>query len=250
MINGKQIRKRRLLSEKGSIFLALDHGFTMGPIKGIENLNHNVSELCRANIDSVILNYGALKNLEKNSLGNCRVPIIVHLTGNEITGGGVDKIVLYNPIDAIKMGADAVSVQINFGTDTEQEQIEQVANVISQADSLGLPVLLMMYDKSNVKDYATKLKQMVRLGIEIGADILKIDVRNDSGLLKQICSISPIPIMVAGGSLEDNSKFVEKINSYLNNGAAGISVGRNIFQSDKPLEYLNEVCEIIHGKDK
>ena len=70
MINGKQIRKRRLLSEKGSIFLALDHGFSMGPIRGIENLNYTVSELCKADIDSVILNYGALKNLEKDSLGN------------------------------------------------------------------------------------------------------------------------------------------------------------------------------------
>jgi DhnA family fructose-bisphosphate aldolase class Ia len=250
MINGKQVRKRRLLSEKGSIFLALDHGFSMGPIKGIENLSHAVSELCKADIDSVILNYGALKNLEKDSLGNCRVPIMVHLTGNEITGGGVNKNILYSPMDAIKLGADAVSFQINFGTDTEQEQIKQVSHAISQSDNLGLPVLLMMYDKSNVKDYAGKLKQMVRLGIEIGADILKIDVKDDSSLLKQICSISPIPVVVAGGALEDNSKFIVKIKSYLNSGAAGISVGRNIFQNERPLEYLNKVCEIIHGKEK
>lgn len=250
MINGKQIRKRRLLSEKGSIFLALDHGFSMGPIRGIENLSHAVSELCEADVDSVILNYGALKNLGKDSLGNCRTPIIVHLTGSEITSGGVNKNVIYSPMDAIKIGADAVSVQINFGTDTEQKQIKQVAHAVSQADNLGLPVLLMMYDKSNVKDYAGKLKQMVRLGIEIGADILKIDVKDDSSLLKQICSISPIPIMVAGGALEDNSKFIDKIKSYLDSGAAGISVGRNIFQSEKPLEYLNKVSQIIHGKDK
>ena len=251
MISGKQIRKQKLLSENGSVFLALDHGFSMGPVKGIENLNYLISELSNTEIDSIILNYGALKNINISSLGNCRTPIIVHLTGSEITQGGFEKEVIYYPIDAIKLGADAVSVQLNFGVDSEKQQIKQVAKVIKQADDLGIPVLLMMYDKSNTKDYADKLKKMVRLGIEIGADLIKIDVKDNFILLQEICSNSSVPIFVAGGSLEQTEdNFYKKAKKYIEAGAAGISVGRNIFQSDNPKESLVEICKIIHERKK
>ncbi|MFA7193800.1 MAG: hypothetical protein WC087_02700 [Candidatus Paceibacterota bacterium] len=251
MISGKQIRKNKILSKTGSVFLALDHGFAMGPIKGMENLNSLISQLSEIKIDSIILNYGALKNMDIESLNDCRTPLIVHLTGSDITQGGAEKEIIYRPIDAIKMGADAVSVQLNFGTDTEQNQIKQIASVIRQSDELGLPVLLMMYDKSNTNDYPDRLKKMVRLGLEIGADLIKIDIKNDLSLLREICLNSPVPILVAGGSLEKTEEdFHQKIKTYIDAGASGVSVGRNVFQSDNPKKTLDDICNIFHEKTK
>lgn len=249
MISGKQIRKQKLLSDKGSVFLALDHGFSMGPIKGIENLNSFISELSETKIDAIILNYGALKNIDISSLGDCRTPLIVHLTGSDLTQGGLEKEVIYSPIDAIKIGADAVSVQVNFGVNTEKDQIKQVAKVIKHADDLGLPVLLMMYDKSEIKDYSSSLKKMVRLGIEIGADLIKIDIKGDLSLLREICLNSSVPILVAGGSLEKTEEdFHEKVKKYIDAGASGVSVGRNIFQSNNPKNSLTKICNIAHER--
>ena len=228
MINGKQIRLKKLLPNGRATFLALDHGFSMGPIKGLEDLDSVLSKLCDSDINGLVINYGALKNLDIESLGNCRIPIIVHISGSGLGENAKEKFAIYSVTDALRMGADAVSLQINFNTKNESEQIVDAAKIIGQADDMGMPVLLMMYNKGTDEN-GRKLVDIVRLGIELGADIIKVDIGGDLSLLQRISKNSRIPILVAGGELKDSETLKQSLNDYLKHGAAGVSNGRIIF---------------------
>ena len=249
MINGKQIRLKKLLPNGRAAFLALDHGFSMGPIKGLEDLDSVLSKLRDSDINGLIINYGALKNLNIESLGNCRIPIIVHLSGSGLGENAKEKFAIYSVIDALKMGADAVSLQINFNTKNESEQIVDAAKIIGQADDMGMPVLLMMYNKGTDEN-GRKLVDIVRLGIELGADIIKVDIGGDLSLLQRISKNSRIPILVAGGGLKDSETLKQSLNDYLKHGAAGVSIGRNIFQSEDPKSLMSTVCKFINDYEK
>ncbi|MCK4918511.1 MAG: hypothetical protein KAS02_01875 [Candidatus Pacebacteria bacterium] len=249
MINGKQLRIKKLLPNGKAVFLALDHGFSMGPIKGLENLDSVISNFCDSSINGLIINYGAMKNLEISSLGNCKIPIIIHLSGSGLGKNAKEKYVLYDVKDALRMGADAVSLQINFDTATEREQIIGASKIIKQADYMGIPVLLMMYSKS--KNSKGKLENIVRLGVELGADLIKIDIGGDMPLLQNISRNSKVPILIAGGELKNKETELKKsLSNYLKHGAVGISIGRNIFQSNNPKSLMSMVCEFVHNYEK
>ena len=249
MINGKQIRLKKLLPNGRATFLALDHGFSMGPIKGLEDLDSVLSKLCDSDINGLVINYGALKNLDIESLGNCRIPIIVHISGSGLGENAKEKFAIYSVTDALRMGADAVSLQINFNTKNESEQIVDAAKIIGQADDMGMPVLLMMYNKGTDEN-GRKLVDIVRLGIELGADIIKVDIGGDLSLLQRISKNSRIPILVAGGELKDSETLKQSLNDYLKHGAAGVSIGRNIFQSEDPKLLMSTVCKFINDYEK
>src|SRR3989338_906393 len=245
MINGKQIRLKKLLPNGRATFLALDHGFSMGPIKGLEDLDSVLIKLRDSDINGLIINYGALKNLNIESLGNCRIPIIVHISGSGLGENAKEKFAIYSVTDALRMGADAVSLQINFNTKNESEQIVDAAKIIGQADDMGMPVLLMMYNKGTDEN-GRKLVDIVRLGIELVADIIKVDIGGDLSLLQRISKNSRIPILVAGGELKDSETLKQSLNDYLKHGAAGVSIGRNIFQSEDPKSLMSTVCKFIN----
>jgi len=248
MITGKEIRIKRLLPNGKGVILALDHGFSMGSIQGLENLDSVVRNLCEVNISGIVINYGALKNLELGSLGSCKVPIIVHLCGSGLGEYVKEKLTLYKVKDALRLGADAVSLQINFGTTTEREQISAAAAIIAEADSLGIPVLLMMYISGTEEKGEEKLEDIVRLGIELGADIIKIDGRKNFSLMRRLSENSKVPILVAGGELSGSEKELKQtLAAYLESGSAGVSIGRNVFQSKTPKVLLTTICKLVYG---
>ena len=114
---------------------------------------------------------------------------------------------------------------------------------------MGMPVLLMMYNKGTDEN-GRKLVDIVRLGIELGADIIKVDIGGDLSLLQRISKNSRIPILVAGGELKDSETLKQSLNDYLKHGAAGVSIGRNIFQSEDPKSLMSTVCKFINDYEK
>lgn len=248
MINGKQIRLKRLLPNGRGIFLALDHGFSMGPIEGLENLDMTISRLYNPGLNGLIMNYGALKNISPETLGDCKIPIIVHLSGSGLGENSKEKFVVHDVAHALKMGADAVSVQINFNTTSEASQIAGAARVIGQADDFGIPVLLMMYGKAASGGAKINLEQIVRLGVELGADLIKVDIKEDFPLLERMSRNSRVPLLVAGGeSIRDEHELRLFVDECLKHGAAGVSIGRSIFQGENQVTTLTILCELVRG---
>ena len=245
MIHGKQVRMRKFLPKGKGVFLALDHGFSMGPIDGLQDLDGVLRKLRHPDLTGIILNYGAFKNLDQESVG-INVPVIVHLSGSGIGVNSRDKFVTHDVIQALRLGADAVSLQVNLGTSTESIQIKEAARIIGQADDMGVPVLLMMYNKGSDGGAHIRPEQIVRLGIELGADMIKIDIGNDFSILDNLPKESRVPVFVAGGEANRTEEgFREFVARCLLHGAAGVSVGRNIFQSQYPESALAGICELV-----
>ncbi len=169
---------QKLLKRRRVVFLALDHGFSMGPIVGLENLGSTVKMLVRCNIDAIILHRGAIKNLPSDTFEYNSPPIIMHLAGGGVSHGG-NKFLTADPYQGLLWGATAVSFQVNIGAENEEKQIEEASRLIEHADNLELPTLLMIYDKRKDKSTEEQIKKSVRLGIELGADMVKIDPGND-----------------------------------------------------------------------
>lgn len=250
MIRGSNLRIQTLLRRKRVVFLALDHGFSMGPVPGLEDIGAIVRTLACCDVDALILHRGAIKNLPLDTFKNSFPPLIMHLAGSDISSG-VNKFLTADPYQALLFGAVAVSFQINIGTQNEEAQIKEAAHLVERADTLELPVLLMIYDKRKNVGTEEQIKKSIRLGIEIGADMVKIDPRGDFKNLREAVSHSPIPVLVAGGEKDtDESRFMEKIKSYLDCGARGISVGRNVFQSSSPAKALEKICDFAHEYER
>lgn len=246
MIRGSNLRIQKLLHRKRTVFLALDHGFSMGPILGLENIGAIVKSFARCDVDAIILHRGAIKNLPSDTFKDNFPPLIMHLAGGDISGG-INKFLTADPYQALLLGADAVSFQINIGAQNEEMQIKEAAYLIEHADSLELPILLMIYDKRKYVKTEERIKKSIRLGVELGADMVKIDPLGDFKSLEEAISYSPIPVFVAGGGKDaDESNFMEKIKNILDCGARGISVGRNVFQNSNPTKVLEKICDFIH----
>lgn len=246
MARGFDFRMQKLFRNPHVVFLALDHGFSMGPLPGLENLTSSIESLSRCNIDGIILHWGAIKNLPLEIFRKNFPPIIAHLAGSEIVKSG-EKFSTAHPLQALLYGADAVSYQINIGTKNDASQVKKASKFIEQANRLELPTLLMIYDRREAVSDPEKIKGAVRLAVELGTDMVKIDVGKNLDVLSFASQNSPIPILVAGGTKsESREEFLSGVKEYLEHGARGISVGRNIFQDSDPEEALSATCDLVH----
>lgn len=249
-MRGINLRMQKLLHRKQVVFLALDHGFSMGPIYGLEDLGATVKKLARCDVDAVILHRGAIKNLPLNTFEGNFPPLIMHLAGSDISNG-VNKFLTADPYQALLLGADAVSFQINIGTQNEETQIKEAVHLIERADGLELPVLLMIYDKRNHIEIGERIRGSIRLSIELGADMVKIDPGDDFQGLQEAIGYSSIPVFIAGGEkMSDEDVFLRKIQNGLGSGIRGVSVGRNIFQNSNAINILEKLCDFVHKYEK
>lgn len=235
---------QRLFRNGHVVFLALDHGFSLGPLPGLEDLSTSVENLSTCPVDAVILNWGAVKSLPLKVFKNDFPPLIVHIAGSE-TATPSEKFLIADPLQAVLMGADAVSFQINIGEGGNQ--IREAAMLIEKASRLEMPTLLMIYDARPAISTADKIKKAIRLAIELGADMLKLDINGDFETLSLSSRNAPLPILIAGGGkTESELIFLKEVHKSLDSGAAGVSVGRNVFQSENPANMLLGICDLTH----
>lgn len=228
------------------LYLAIDHGFSMGPILGLENPIDFLNGINIENIDGVIAHRGIIKILGQESRYNDK--FIMHLTGGGLSPDlHKEKFLVATLEDALDYNVKAVSFQINIGSNTELQQIESAAAIVSAANRLGLQVMGMIYDiNPNAKLSAGSL---VRLGVEIGFDCIKVVPPDSLGELQLLIKITPIPIIIAGGHKMNEDEFLSDMHDYIKLGV-GISVGRNIFQNPTPNKLIMKLKEFINEKKR
>ncbi len=237
---GKKRRLRRILKGGRTVIVPMDHGITK-PEKGLENVDR-VIELIEGYADAVVLHKGAAKH--SRCLEECDVGLIVHLSAStSLSRDPNDKRIISTVESAIKLGADAVSVHVNVGSDTDVEQIERASLVSEKCDEYGLPLLAMMYPRGNVEVNAETVKHAVRIGYEIGADIIKTAYVNE---FDEVTSAVPVPVVIAGGSKLSLRELLERVEHAINCGAAGVAIGRNVFGSRNPRKVVEAVYMVVH----
>lgn len=236
----KEAGRGRVFGRPGAVVLALDHGFSMGPLPGISNLAKTVEDLGGEDIDGLVIHWGALRNLPVEVARGLKCPIIVHCAGGSLDGSK-EKFVSATPRQALEARADMVSFQLNLHSANQIAQVELASRFIRDAVDANLPCLLMIYGGPGCES-------SVRLGIELGADAVKVDVGTDLAAFRRAAADSPIPLLVAGGDKSEN--FRGRMSEAMSAGAAGVSVGRNIFQSSDPRGELRNLIELVRASSR
>jgi len=251
---GVERRRRRLEGGAGRIFLlALDHGVAAGPVPGIERPSDLVRRLRSVPFSGLLANPGLVRSISADI-----APVwglILHLSAGTLLGSRPGSKVLASTVEhAVSLGADAVSVQISFGDSREDRMIADAGRVVNLATSLGLPVFLMAHapaEPGGSSEDPVAAADAARAAAELGASIVQTNFAGAPDGLREIAHSCPVPLVVAGGpkcSTED--AFLDALREVMCAGAAGISVGRRVFQAIDPPAMAQRIADVVFGSDR
>ncbi|MHA1791515.1 MAG: 2-amino-3,7-dideoxy-D-threo-hept-6-ulosonate synthase [Promethearchaeota archaeon] len=256
---GKSIRLERLINRisRKTIIIPMDHGVSLGTVKGLENMPKAINEVAEGGANAVLLHAGIAAVGHRSSMGIQSlkdIGLIIHLSAStNLSPNPNRKVLVCSVEDAVRMGADGVSIHINIGADDEPQMLEEMGIISSKCRYWGMPLIAMMYPRGKkIKDEhdADVVNLASRVGAELGADIVKTNYTGDVDSFKQIVDGCPAPIIIAGGpkmnTIEDLLTVVDEAVN--NAGAMGVAMGRNVFQAEHPRIVVEAIAKIVHEK--
>lgn len=237
------------MKTKKTVMVPMDHGITLGPVTGLTDIRQSLTAAMEGGANAVIMHKGIIKECYANCRN--RTGLIVHLSASTSLSVDPDnKVIVTSPLEAVKMGADAVSVHVNIGSEHEDRMLEDMGRVSRDCEELGLPLLAMMYarGKNIHNQYDPELiAHTCRVGAELGADIIKTNYSGDPDSFKTVVKGCPVPVLVAGGlRTSSDIELLEKIRGALDAGASGVAIGRNVFMHDQPAIMVRRICGVVH----
>ena len=246
MTPGIDARLDRISTGGRFLTVPMDHGITMGPVAGLVDIEDTVAAVTRGGADAVLTQKGLAERVHptRGSAG-----YVVHCNASTTVGpDGNDKRVTTTAEEAVRVGADAVSYHVNVGSDSEPRQIEDLAALTRDAHGLGVPVLGMAYARGPRvrEDDPEHLAHAVRFAEELGADVIKTGYSGDAESFERVCAAAAAPVVIAGGSRGTDRQTVEMVRGAMDAGAAGVSMGRSIFQHEDPEAITRAVSAVIH----
>ncbi|MEA1869472.1 MAG: 2-amino-3,7-dideoxy-D-threo-hept-6-ulosonate synthase [Euryarchaeota archaeon] len=248
---GKKVRLERILDRKSGnmLIIPMDHGISEGPIKGLVNIGETINKVAEGGADAVLMQKGMIKHGHRGYGHD--IGLIIHMSASTSLGPDPNnKVPVCTVEEAIKLGADAVSVHINIGSDTESDQLEYLGTVSDDCDYWGMPLVAMMYPRGaaipNQHD-PVAVALAARVGAELGADIIKTNYTGDPDSFKTVVAGCPVPVVIAGGPKTNTDReFLQMIKGAMEAGAKGAAVGRNAFQANDPTLMTRAVAAIVH----
>jgi len=232
-----------------TVMVPMDHGITLGPVKGLVN----VKEIMRCAVDGGANALIMHKGIVKDCYLNCPKTsgLIIHLSASTSLSVDPDyKILITTPDEALKLGADAVSVHVNIGSEHEHNMLLDTGLVSKQCEDLGLPLLAMMYPRGkNIHNQydADLIAHACRVGAEMGADVVKTNYTGDPDSFKRVIKGCPVPVLAAGGlRTSTDHELLENIAGAMEAGAGGVAIGRNVFMHENPTAMVRRICAVVH----
>jgi len=227
----------------------MDHGLTVGTIKGLENLANMVDKIALGGANAVLMHSGMV-GAGHRQYGK-DIGLIIHLSGATNLSPDPNRKVLVCTVErALKMGADGVSIHINIGADEEPEMLQDAHRVVESSREWGLPLIAMMYPRGKkIKDENDPdvVNIAVRAGAELGADIVKTNYTGDIDSFKYIVKSVHVPVIIAGGPKTDTIQdLLQLVYDSIQAGGKGVAFGRNVFQAEDPTKIVKALSKIVH----
>ena len=250
MTVGTQARLERIGTGGNHLIVPMDHGITMGAVEGLVDIESTIDDVTAGGADAVLTQRGIAGRVHGNRNG---AGYIVHLNAStEIGPDEEDKRPSGTVVDAIRAGADAVSFHINVGSEHEPDQITQLGEVTGEASRYGMPVLAMAYARGpdiapGDEDYHESVGHAARLAEELGADVVKTGYTGDADSFERVVESTSLPVVIAGGSKGTDTETLAMVRGAMDAGAAGVSMGRSIFQHESPRKITRAVHAVVHG---
>lgn len=248
---GKAIRLERILDRKThrAVIVPMDHGISVGPIEGLIDMPFTVDKVAEGGANAVLGHMGL--PLHGHRGYGRDIGLIVHLSASTSLGPDPNHKVLVTTVeDAIRVGADAVSIHVNVGAEDEAEMLKDLGRTARTCDLWGIPLIAMMYPRGpKVKSEhgVEYVKLAARIGSELGADIVKTNYTGSPETFSEVVNGCKVPVVIAGGPKMDTEKeLLQMVYDSINVGGAGVAIGRNIFQADNPTLLVKKLCTIVH----
>jgi 2-amino-4,5-dihydroxy-6-oxo-7-(phosphonooxy)heptanoate synthase len=249
---GRSLRLGRLLKgEHTPLFLVpMDHTVTDGPFADAHRYRELVGILADNGADAIIVHKGRLRLLDRAVYSKLRV--VVHVSAStRYAHDPNDKYPVADADDCLRRGADAISVHVNLGSETEGQQIRMLASAADACDRAGLPLIAMVYPRGpGVKDrpWLETVLHAASLAADLGADIVKLPLGGACARdIRQVVDSCPIPVVSAGGSQVSDRDFNQFVAQVMTSGARGIAAGRNIFMAADPAAKVRDVRRVLEA---
>ena len=243
---GMQNRLARIFRPQSgrTVMLAIDHGYFQGPTSGLERVDVNIVPLLPY-ADALMLTRGILRSTIPPAFGQAVVlrasggPSILRELSNELLAVDVE--------EAARLNVAAMAVQVYVGGEFETQTINNLTRLVDMGNRYGIPTLGVTAVGKNMTRDARYFRLACRICAELGAQVVKTYYVEDG--FETITSSCPVPIVMAGGKKLPELEALTMAYRAVSEGAAGVDMGRNIFQSDAPVAMIQAVRAVVHGNE-
>jgi putative autoinducer-2 (AI-2) aldolase len=224
-----------------TVMLAFDHGYFQGPTSGLERLDRSIVPLI-PQADALMLTRGALRSTIPADTGK---GIVLRATGGpSVLGDLTNEEIAVSIEDAVRVDAAALAVQVFVGTENESKSIKNLTTLVDQGQAAGIPVLAVTAVGRDMVRDARYFRLATRISAELGAAFVKTYYVDEG--FETITSACPVPIVIAGGKKVGEREALTVAYRAIQEGAAGVDMGRNVFQSENPSAMLAAVRGVVH----
>lgn len=241
-------RLNRIFRPDGKVLIvAMDHGLIDGACKGLENPGKTISSIVAGGADAILTSYGVARRFA-SEFGRTGLILRADGLGTSLGKPGSESAWYSRIEDALRLGADAMAVSAFPGSEGEVKSLEGVADIVREAHAWGVVVLAEMvpggFDSAPEYRTVESIALSARVGVELGADIIKAPYAVNYSMVTKGCFA---PVVILGGAKRGNERaMLEDIKNAIGTGAAGVAIGRNIFQAENPGAMTRAVAAIIH----
>jgi 3-hydroxy-5-phosphonooxypentane-2,4-dione thiolase len=244
---GMQNRLARIFnpSSNRTVMLAIDHGYFQGPTSGLERVDVNIVPLIPY-ADALMLTRGILRTSIPSTASKGVVlrasggPSILKELSNEQIAVDIE--------DAVRLNVAAMAVQVFIGGEFETQSIHNMTRLVDLGNRYGIPVLGVTAVGKNMTRDARYFRLACRICAELGAHFVKTYYISED--FETVTASCPVPVVMAGGKKLPELEALDMAYRAVSEGAAGVDMGRNIFQSDAPAAMIQAVRKVVHENFK
>jgi 3-hydroxy-5-phosphonooxypentane-2,4-dione thiolase len=224
-----------------TVMLAIDHGYFQGPTTGLERIDLSIVPLM-PECDAVFCTRGILRTVVPAALQR---PVVLRASGGpSILKELSNEELAMDMEDAVRLNAAGVGIQVFIGGEFETRSVHNMTRLVDMGLRYGIPVMgVTAVGKDMVRD-ARYFRLACRICAELGAQFVKTYYVPDG--FDTVTSSCPVPIVMAGGKKLPELEALTMAYNAVQEGAAGVDMGRNIFQSDAPVAMLKAIREVVH----
>jgi putative autoinducer-2 (AI-2) aldolase len=228
-----------------TVMLAIDHGYFQGPTTGLERVDLSIVPLLPY-ADALMTTRGMVRSTVPAA---SRVPIVLRASGGpSILRELSDERIAVGMEDAARINAAAVAVQVFVGGEFETQSVRNMTRLVDAGQRYGIPVLAVTAVGKELTRDARYLRLATRICAELGAHFVKTYYCEPG--FDTVAAACPVPLVMAGGKKLPERDALTMAYRAIENGAAGVDMGRNIFQSDTPQAMIRAVGAVVHESAK
>ena len=224
-----------------TVMLAFDHGYFQGPTTGLERIDLSIAPLAE-HADVLMCTRGALRTSIRPDVNK---PVVLRCSGgNSILTELSNELVAVDIDDALRLGVCGMAAQVYVGAEYEHKSISNVVKLIDSGARYGLPTMAVTGVGKDMARDARYFGLASRIAAEIGAHLVKTYYVEDG--FEKITGGCPVPIVIAGGKKLPERDALEMAYRAIDQGASGVDMGRNVFQSTSPVAMLQALGRVVH----